>query len=813
MKILLIHFLATLMLLAINRICTAQSSIHGIVVDSAGKPLDGASVLLQQFKDSLLVKGSITKKDGKYLFEHLSPGNYILVTSYEGFKDAYSQPLRVTSDGNMAVPPVKIMEKVLSLSGVTLVAKKPMFEQKLDRMIINVANSITNTGSTALEVLMRSPGVTVNQQNRTLSMNGKEGVVVILNGRINRMPADALVQLLAGMSAANIEKIELITTPPANFDAEGNAGFINIVMKKNVLFGTNGAFAVTAGYGFSGGPVTGGNINFNHRKNKWNLYGDYAFIRSQPNSYGKLYRKVMNGSKTIENVMDTKRDDFNRNHNARVGVDYEFDQKNIVGVLVSGFSNLYGMEAVNTSNIVINGLLDTTIIINNPERHPLDNYSINANFLHRFKTDQQLSINADYIYFKDANTLSYLNNFYNKTGNFLYREKTRSNKETPISFRVVSADYSAKLAKNIDMEAGVKGTLSDFVNDVRVEREVQNSWAIDSTFTSKYDLNESIFAGYTSFSMKLGPKTTSKAGLRYEYTNSNLGTQTTKNIVDRHYGNWFPSVFISHTVSDDNSINISYNRRITRPTFNDMAPFVYFVDPNTIFSGNPALQPSTANQAKFDYLLKRFVFSISYTHEKGTITNFAPRIDPASNRQTLVAENQKNKKIAALNISLPFTIATWWTMQNTFSAEWLQLNAIYKGAPLRVMQNNFTINSTQSVTLPRNYGFEVSGNYQSGGLFGIYKMASMTSLNLGVQKKLGTKGGTLSLNVTNFSGPPHLKAGVDAPEHNLVTDADFRFIVTTCKLTYTLKFGSAKVKENRVRATGAEAERNRVLTN
>jgi hypothetical protein len=225
------------------------------------------------------------------------------------------------------------------------------------------------------------------------------------------------------------------------------------------------------------------------------------------------------------------------------------------------------------------------------------------------------------------------------------------------------------------------------------------------------------------------------------------------------------------------------------------------------------LQPSTSNQVKFDYLLKHFVFSLSYTHEKNTITNFSPRINPVTNKQTLVAENQKDKKIAALNMSLPFTVTTWWTMQNNISVYWQQLNAVYKGEPLQITQHNFTINSTQSFTLPKNYSFEISGDYQSGGMFGIYKLGSMTSLNAGVQKKLGEKRGNLLLNVTNFSGPPHLRASVDAPEHNLITNADLRFVVTTFKLTYTRKFGSAKVKENRNRKTGSEDEKGRVQTN
>lgn len=264
--------------------CSAQSFIRGSVLDGTGQPLAGTSVLLYKCADSSLIKGSVTTKEGAFHFGNLSSGRYYIVSSFSGFKDAYSGDFNVNEHDNITLPELNISQKITAIEVVNVTTKKPMFEQKIDRMVINVANSITNTGSTALEVLMRSPGVTVNQQNNTLSMNGKDGVVLILNGKVNRMPAEAMLQMLSGMSSANIEKIELITTPPANFDAEGNAGFINIVLKKNTQYGTNGAVSATAGYGIGGGPITGGSVTFNHRKNKLNLYGDYSFIRTVPNT-------------------------------------------------------------------------------------------------------------------------------------------------------------------------------------------------------------------------------------------------------------------------------------------------------------------------------------------------------------------------------------------------------------------------------------------------------------------------------------------------------------------------------------------------
>ncbi len=422
--------------------CQAQSHIHGTITDSLHQPLIGASVSLQLSSDSSLVKGAVTNKTGSYDFEKIPAGRYFIRSAYAGCEDAYSHVFLVNNEPFVTLPALAVIEKPAILTDVAVITKKPLFEQQIDRMVINVANNITNTGSTALDVLMRSPGILVNLQNNTLSMNGKDGVVVMLNGKINRMPVEAIVQLLAGMSSANIEKIELITTPPANYDAEGNAGFINIILKKNTQYGTNGSVSATAGYGIQGGPLTAGSINLNSRKKWWNVFGDYSFNRLVPQSFGFFYRKVMNGTVVTENRMTTTRDDFRRTHNGRIGADFELNSKTVVGVLLTGFSNMYGMEAVNRSNIVKQGTLDTSLIIKNPERHPLDNYSINLNAQHHFKSEEKLVVNADYIFFRDANTLNYENDTYNGNGDYLFRNETKSGKETNIHLWVATADFT-----------------------------------------------------------------------------------------------------------------------------------------------------------------------------------------------------------------------------------------------------------------------------------------------------------------------------------------------------------------------------------
>ena len=785
----------------------SQATISGIVQDANG-PLPYATVLLLQPSDSSLVRGSVTNDDGIFSIGNVSKGSYLLSAAMVGFEDTY-QIIEVPATGNLKVGIINISENVAQLDAVTVTAKKPLFEQKIDRLVVNVANSVTSAGSNALEVLERSPGVVVDRLNGAISMAGKNGVVVMINGKISRMSSDAVVQMLEGMTADNIESIELITTPPANFDAEGNAGFINIVLKQSPDDGLNGSLSLNAGYGSH--EKYGGSINLNYRKNKMNLFGDYSYSYNKSVQEFINYRSVIFQGIPTENRSVSDRDPtITQNHNLRFGADFQLSPKTVLGALSTWSQRDWTMVALNDIRLKEFGLPTSSQSMRIDEVNLWNNYLGNLNFQHQFTKSQTLNVDFDYAYYHQDQPSEYDIKYYDEGGNLTREDRLRAGKETPIQFTVGKVDYTNNIGKKVKLESGLKGAFSTFDNNISLEALGPQGWEIDPNFTAEYTLNEDVLAAYATVTLKLNEKTDMKVGMRYEHTESNLGSKEEPDIVDRNYGNFFPSLFLSKEINEDNKIQFSYSRRINRPDFTQLAPWIFFSDPTTYTTGNIALQPSITDAVKADYRFKTVLFSLQYSYEDEAITRGQPSVDSITNRQVNTSVNLDYSKGLSATLSFPLEVTNWWQMQNNFMAFWQQDKTRFEGGFLTTEQKSFRFNSVQTFKLPKDFTLELSGNYRSPGLRGFVKTKATGALNAGLQKKLGGNNGRLSLNVNDILRTLRFELYTTDPTLGFEYEGAYLFSERAVRLTYSRNFGNNKVKGSRRRETGSAEEQGRV---
>ncbi|MBP6824936.1 MAG: TonB-dependent receptor [Saprospiraceae bacterium] len=792
------------------QIAHSQTQLSGSVADAAGKPLPAATVLLLNGTDSTLVKGQISATDGSYSFETVEPGNYRLGVSMLGFASYFSDVFALQDQTEKKdLGKVQLQENAEQLEEVSVVAKRPLFEQKIDRLVVNVATSVTSAGSNALEVLQRSPGVLVNRGGGWINMSGKNGVLVMINGKISRLPSSAIIQLLEGMNADNIERIELIHTPPANFDAEGNAGIINIVLKKNADDGLNGSYSLSAGYGMK--EKAGANLNFNYRHDKINLYGDYSWNYDNNPQVFSNYRSIEQNGNILETNGVSDRDPT-RTHtqNGRLGLDIQLSPKTVLGGLAGWMDRYWTMDAFNTVTLKENGAPTGFVHIPNDEINHWRHYLGNLNLEHQFTKDQKINLDLDYAYYDFNNPSNYTNRYLDAGGALLNETQLRVRKTTPMSILASKADFTRQFGEKATLEAGLKGTMTRFNNDVTVEDLVLGGWVTNPDYTADYSMEEDIGAAYSAVTLKLNDKTDMKAGLRYEFTRSNLGSAEQPDIVDRQYGNLFPSLFLSRKIDKNNTLQFSYSRRINRPNFMQLAPYFIFYDPTTIETGNPKLQPSIVDGVKTDYMWKSVQLSLQYSYEDDVIIQGQPEVDPVTNRQVNGAVNYDYAKTASATLTFPVRPFNWWEMQVSASGQWQEYKGIQNGLVSKLALTNWYGFVSQSFRLPKQYTIELSAFYFSGGPYGKTVGRPLGEVNIGFQKELGGNRGTLRFNVSDVFLTAIWTSTIDDPEQNFYYRGQYRQTERIFRLTYSNKFGSNKVKDARRRATGSEEERRRV---
>ena len=784
-------------------------TLSGTITDQNGEPLPFANVLLLLPSDSSLVKGAVADEEGRYQLTDIPTGPFLLSVTSVGYRPTYQQ----TSVKSNSLINVRLSETTTELEAVEVVAQRPLYEQQVDRMVVNVEHSVTAAGSSALDILERSPGVVVNRQNGVISLVGKEGVLVMINGKISYMPAEAVMQMLSGVSADNIAQLELITNPPAKYDAEGNAGVINIVLKDQPDQGLNGALSASAGYGR--GAVGAVNLNLNYRQGRVNLYGDYSYLLNQQEQTANVLRQVTGPNTFIETTVAFDRFPEQQNHSLRMGLDYQLSPKTVVGFLVNAYDNKFTMDGDIRGGVVYRQAADTLYTRLVDERNQWQHVAGNVNITHSFAEGKTLSLNADYLRYHNENPIDYVTDYSNEEKQLLFNERISSDKNTPLDIVVGALDYAHQVSEQVRVEAGLKAVNTSLANEVRVTAQTPQRILPAEDLNGKADLAETILAAYTSLDYTISEQTELTAGVRYEHTNTNLGNDEQANVVDRQYGNVFPTVNIAHSLTEKDQLTFAYNRRITRPTFNDIAPFFILLSPNTYFTGNPALQPAISDAVSFRYRHNSWLLTLQYTYEDSTIARFQDQIDVENNQQAISSVNLDNTQVFSAQLTFPIYVTDWWEMQNNALLLHQQLNTFYPLAngirqPLLINQWGVQGNTTQTFLLPRNFTAEVTGFYQSDSYVGTARFKPIGGLNVGLQKKLNDNLGTLRFNVTDILNSIVRRRVTNLPEQNAIANNRFDFSQRTFRLTYSRSFGNQQLKKARARSTGSDTERERV---
>jgi len=787
-----------------------SAKVSGQVVDETGKGAPFASVALLKVKDSSLVKGAITSENGNYTFEHINSGNYIIRATVIGYAKAYSQKLTITAGADVTVPVIKLNSTSKALKAVEITGTKPLIERKLDRMVMNVENSVLAAGNDAMEILERAPGVTVDKDDN-ISVKGKQGVTVMINDKPTHLSAAQLATLLHSTDGSTIQSIEIITNPSAKYDAAGTSGIINIVLKKNNSVGTNGTITATGGHGAY--PKGSATVSVNHKQGDLNFYGSYNIGGRQNSNDIYIDRLIDTSGTQTYFTQHTFMPSTRYNNTYRFGIDYDMGKKNSLGLLFSGYYNGENDRNFNNTSIgskpgTTDSLQNTTSTIN----QTYHNYEFDLN--DKFRIDslgQEISFDVDYSNFTNTSDATY-NNYY------LFANETqqhvpliqRNQSPSVIEINTEKIDYTLPFHKTMKFEAGLK---SSYVKtDNNLQAQLQNSGGIfvnDTTRTNHFIYKETVTAAYANLS-KVYKKTQVQIGLRMENTHSVGNSLTTKQIVDRTYTDFFPSVFINHTLSANHDIGFSYSRRIDRPQYDNLNPFQYNLDQYTYEKGNPFLKPQYTNSFELDYTYKHTInVSFNYSHTGDVITQI---ILPANARKSTYQTtlNLNTQDVYNININVPYTFTKWWSGNANLNANYLVIKSkALLGADLDAGAPAAQFRTTQSLQLNKTLRAEISTGYQSPQTYAVLKLRQQFWTDMGISQSLFEKRASLKFSVSDIFNSRKNSAT------SLYQSLNFEFHqkneTQVARLTFTYNFGNAKFK-TRQHQTGAESEKGRVNT-
>ncbi|MBC7934988.1 MAG: TonB-dependent receptor [Rhizobacter sp.] len=807
------NLIATLALAGISMCTYAQNGgkITGMIKDGGNqKIIDAASISLLKSRDSSLVKTSLTNKDGSFSFENLKDGKYLVMATSVGHTKVYSMPIDINAtsvEANTGILQLVAVSK--ELGAITVTAKKQFIERKIDKTVINPDAMISNSGATALEMLEKAPGITIDKDGN-ISLKGKQGVMVMLDGKPSYMSGADLVNYLTNLPAGNIDQVEIMTNPPAKYDAAGNSGIINIKSKKSKQRGFNGSLSTSQGHGESFRSAN--SLSLNYRRGKVNTFSTFNTNYRENPQWLDINRTLLKDDKSVKSIFEQEsyRMRINRWFNARIGMDFYASEKTTLGVVVSAYTSPVNENGYNASRFYSPGMqLDSSMINKRVEDASWNHKGINFNMRHKFdSTGRELSVDVDYLGYKNKNVQDLPNTAFDANGAISNQYTVNANLPSTLDIFSAKADYVQKIGK-IKFEAGLKTSFVKTDNKANYFITRGGITNPDYNNTNFFEYKENLNAAYVNLSTEV-KKWGFQLGLRAENTNYDglqYGNPTrTDSAFSKSYTSAFPTMYVSYQMDKKNQFGLNYGRRINRPDYGNLNPFIHYIDPYTYEIGNPFLKPMFANAIELSHSFKNILnTSISYTHTKDLFgESFSNTGD------TIIVKNSNFGKAQNLNLSigLQLPVAKWWKANINSQVNNNQLSGTLSGNEIDVNITGYTLSVNNQFTFKKGWGAELSGFYRSKDADGQIVINQIAQFNAGVQKTVLKKKGTLKLVVSDFTGPMKAKGYIDDVNGAKATFKQYRDS-RVATLTFNYRFGKM-YKADKRKTGGAGDEQNRV---
>lgn len=733
-------------------------SIRGVVTDEKGKPIPYGSILLYKDLDSAQVSATASDDKGKFDLS-VDTGSYFLKVSFLSYEEKIVNGIKVI-DKDVDLAPVVLKTSIKVLNEVVVTAEKKLMELKLDKKVYNVSQDVSNIGANASEILENIPSVTVDVDGN-VSLRGSQGVRILIDGKPSALTGIRSTDALRNLQGAMIDKIEVITNPSSRFDAAGETGIINIVLKKNKTTGFNGNFTSTIGYpsNFSGA------YSVNYRTKRMNLFS----------SFGTSYRK--NSGKGFSTQRYTGFDTsfvYNQSNN-RVRKDRSFELMAGIDYFINNNTTLTGSFLIdagkenNVSNILYEdftsmGQLTKSIKRIDDESEKERDTEVSLSLRKKFpgKNNKEWTTDFKWTNSGERESSDYIQDNINGGERLIQRSANPAYEDNIL----LQTDYIASFGEEGNFETGFKGAVRKIRNEYLVEeQENGGAWIILPAFDNNMQFTERVYALYAMIGNKI-KKFSYQLGLRGEYTDMRTGLIKTNEVNDRSYFNVFPSGSFSYELSDLNTLQLSYSYRINRPDFRNLTPFSDFSDPRVFFVGNPNLDPEFTHSIEAgnltDWGKGSFLAGIYYRYKKGVIERIRI-LDTLSGITNIIPVNLSTQNDLGLEFNFNLTAYEWWKLGSSFNFFSSHAKGQYDRELLESKTVSWTNRTTSRMTFFKQLDFQASLNYQSPRKNTQGKELSSYSIDLGLAKDVFKSKGTLTLNVRDLMNSRRRRSIVDIP--------------------------------------------------